>query len=285
MAKFKINKFNIPTKFEEKIKKTSIVIDYPSNDTMEITFNNKDEQEIIKDLLKEVYVDTIGDVKTFVDLNGQLIAASSSNNPKKLYAFSHMEFDDLMDNCGWHTHPSYGIATISIVSYNPSEYDSSHYYDGDYNNGNIGNNFNLDIDDISPFWWETKESELYDKAWDLFEDYLTTHDKIYLNKSNAYFNYFRTRNDYTPEVLHAMNCEEAFYLMQFIEEKILNNKVSDIYVHCGAGVSRSQAVVRYILDTYFNYNWTIRKNNPPQTPNVHVLSMLKRAYRLTHKDI
>lgn len=285
MAKIKINKFNIPSKFEEKFKGTSIMVDYPSSDIMEITFTNKEEQEIIKDLLKEVYVDTIGDVKTFVDLNGKLIAESTSNNPRKLYCYSHNEFDNIMDNYGWFANPPFNVATISIVSYNPSEYDSPHYYDGDYNNGYAGNNFNLDVDDIGPFWWETKENELYDKAWDLFEDYLTTHDKMYLNRSNAYFNYFRTLNDYTPQVLHVMNCEEAFYLMQYIEEKILNNKVSEIYVHCGAGVSRSQAVVRYILDTYYEYNWVIRKTNPPQTPNVHILSMLKRAYRLTHKDL
>ena len=46
------------------------------------------------------------------------------------------------------------------------------------------------------------------------------------------------------------------------------------------GVSRSQGVVRYILDTYGDeYDIKTNPNNPCLTPNIHVVLMLKRAFR------
>lgn len=50
----------------------------------------------------------------------------------------------------------------------------------------------------------------------------------------------------------------------------------DFMVHCRAGKSRSQAVVRYITDTYDGYDET-NPDNPCQFPNIHTLNKLKKA--------
>ena len=67
--------------------------------------------------------------------------------------------------------------------------------------------------------------------------------------------------------------------MRKLAEFIENNINSDFYVHCEAGYSRSQGVVRYILDVYGEENFETRRCNPCRTPNLFVTAMLKRAYR------
>lgn len=82
--------------------------------------------------------------------------------------------------------------------------------------------------------------------------------------------------DYTLEGwigVKGMSDEQAQELLEFIE----NNVGKHFYVHCSAGVSRSQAVCRFIVDTYDEYcEESLRKDNPCLYPNVHVLSLLRR---------
>ena len=67
---------------------------------------------------------------------------------------------------------------------------------------------------------------------------------------------------------------DAERVVKFIEER----KDKNFMIHCSAGQSRSQAVVRYILDTYGGEDrWEINKDNPPTTPNYFVLGKLKQA--------
>lgn len=70
---------------------------------------------------------------------------------------------------------------------------------------------------------------------------------------------------------------QAEDLVRFIDQEIKSGR--DIYVHCLAGKSRSQGVVKYILDTY-GRDLEIETNpqNPCITPNLHVSSKLMRAY-------
>ena len=66
-------------------------------------------------------------------------------------------------------------------------------------------------------------------------------------------------------------------------EFIKSNLGKDFWIHCRAGASRSQGVVRFILDTYGNlYDWQTRKSNPCVTPNYFVTGKLKR---LAYEDI
>jgi protein tyrosine phosphatase len=83
-------------------------------------------------------------------------------------------------------------------------------------------------------------------------------------------------------MLHILDYEEAFKLVKWIDERIKQDEI--IYIHCAAGVSRSQAIVRYILDTYFDHQWKTRKENPPICPNIHVVRMLKRMFLYHEKE-
>ena len=59
-----------------------------------------------------------------------------------------------------------------------------------------------------------------------------------------------------------------------------------MYIHCAVGASRSQGVVRYIVDTYGDeFDIKLNPNNPNNTYNPHVVMMLKRAYRKLYNDM
>ena len=71
---------------------------------------------------------------------------------------------------------------------------------------------------------------------------------------------------------------QAKEAVKFIE----NNIDKDFYIHCRAGKSRSQAFARYILDTYGESLW--ETNIKVETPNIYVLTALKRAYKDVYGD-
>ena len=203
------------------------------------------------------------------------------NKPiKNILCYSHYDFDNIMKNNGWGPWDNLptGISAISICS--PNEGDlAEHYFKYDFYNCTRADEklkgshiFNLDIDDSSPFWFENHESECYDEALELYLD-----NKV--KRSNAYFNhmYISGQDKEWVDMLHVLDYEEAFKLADFIHKRI---KLDDtIYVHCAVGASRSQGVVRYIVDTYkYDYDIRLNPNNPNDTYNPHVLMMLKRAY-------
>ena len=77
---------------------------------------------------------------------------------------------------------------------------------------------------------------------------------------------------------HGINIDQAVRAVKFIRD----NLGKDFYIHCRAGHSRSQAFVRYILDTYDGiYDFLIRPENPPINYNQFVLSELRMGARLT----
>ena len=198
------------------------------------------------------------------------------NKPiRNILCYSHEQFNRIMALKDWDYEPGENVSCISICS--PNEVDlAEHWFKNDWHTRGENYNpqvFNLDIDDISPFWFKNHESECYDDALDL-----------YLNKqvkrSNAYFNhiYISGPNKEFVDNLHAFDYEEAFELASWIDWEIKHRKT--IYIHCAVGASRSQGVVRYIVDTYGNeYDIKLNPNNPNNTYNPHVLMMLKRAYR------
>ena len=71
----------------------------------------------------------------------------------------------------------------------------------------------------------------------------------------------------------SMTAEQAEQIVDFINRNIGKN----FYIHCSAGKSRSQGVVRYMLDVYPDIEWETRQDNPCITPNYHVVCMLKRV--------
>lgn len=179
---------------------------------------------------------------------------------RKLYCYSYQEFTDMMDKLGWKEKPYKGFSTISITSKLDDE--PEHYF-----NDNVENNINLDFNDVSPtMWWGT--ADYYDEAFTAYQD-----DE---NLENSYFDFISDMFDVKVNI-HAMNYKEAVRLCKFIDKNIKAG--NNIYIHCSAGASRSQGVVRYILDTYPEIDWKIREGNPCLTPNYHVVRMLKRANR------
>ena len=194
---------------------------------------------------------------------------------RNILCYSHIAFNKIMENNKWIDKLPLGVSAISICS--PNEVDlAEHWFKNDYNT--LGNDhnprvFNLDIDDLSPFWFENHESECYDTALDLYNN-----EKI--KQSNAYFShlYISSENKERVDVVHALDYEESFKLVRWIDCRIKYDKT--IYIHCAVGASRSQGVVRFIVDTYGNeYDIRLNPDNPNNTYNPHVVMMLKRAYR------
>lgn len=194
---------------------------------------------------------------------------------KNILCYSHYDFDKIMKENNWIDKLPEKISAVSICS--PNEVDlAEHWFKNDYHSNNEDFNprvFNLDIDDISPFWFENHENDCYDKSLELFNEGKT-------KQSNMYFShiYINGQNKEFVDTLHSLDYEEAFDLCEWINWRIKHDDT--IYIHCAIGASRSQGVVRYIVDTYKNeFDIRLNPNNPNNTYNPHVVMMLKRAYR------
>lgn len=187
------------------------------------------------------------------------------NVTKNILCYSHIDFNNIMKRNEWYYKPGVNTSAISICSTNDELGDSTiHWFEDDCHD-TVESVFNLDIDDIGPYWFTDTNIDFYDMT---FELYINGN----INESNSYFDY--------DDKYHILNWEEAFDLVKWIDNRI-NNFDNTIYIHCAAGVSRSQGVVRYIIDTYSDqFNIVTNRNNPCITPNLHVTRMLKRAYWL-----
>lgn len=118
--------------------------------------------------------------------------------------------------------------------------------------------------------------EWYKKYKDPLESYnlLPPSEKVLNLKFDDIAQDSITRDGYN--ILGLQN-SQAENIVRFIDRAVRDGQ--DIIVHCLAGKSRSQGVVRYILDVY-GRDLDIETNplNPCITPNIHVTSKLIRAY-------
>lgn len=143
------------------------------------------------------------------------------------------------------------VAIISIGA--PWNEDEDHWFKK--TNDNV---LNIDFDDVSPeMWWNG--NDYYDEAQNS-------------DDQDKYFNYTKSFGDIKYD-LRSFNYNHARTIVKFIED----HKDFNFFIHCSAGVSRSQGVVRYVMDTYGDFE--ANPDNPCVAPNVHVTRMLKRAYR------
>lgn len=80
--------------------------------------------------------------------------------------------------------------------------------------------------------------------------------------------------EYDGFTFYGLDMNDAKRAVEFITRNI----DKDIYINCRAGKSRSQAFVRFVLDCFPDRDNEINLNNPPSTPNIDVLTKLKRVY-------
>ena len=107
--------------------------------------------------------------------------------------------------------------------------------------------------------------------------YQGKHDENYFYDANNVLNLdfddideeVRNCGDYTA---YNINKRQVIRACEFIDKHI----DCDFYIHCNAGMSRSQAFVKYIQDCYPDREWETRKENPCRFPNMYTCNMLKR---------
>lgn len=169
----------------------------------------------------------------------------------KLWCVGFNEFEKLAKRNGWHLEVPSNIAIISINNGKDAGTDTEYHICED-----DVNVLNLNFDDVDPM------------ALGLSDD---TETYTYENKYAP--NTFTTIEFFTNDM--------AKRAVKFIEDVIENNKLDgvDFYIHCSAGISRSQAFVKYIKNVYDFMDWETNPNNPCLHPNGFVFQKLMQAYR------
>lgn len=169
----------------------------------------------------------------------------------KLWCVGFNEFEKLAKRNGWYLEVPSNIAIISINNGKDAGADSEYHICED-----DVNVLNLNFDDVDPM------------ALGLSDDTETyTYENGYANGT------FTTIEFFTNDM--------AKCAVKFIEDVIENNKLDgvDFYIHCSAGISRSQAFVKYIKNVYDFMDWETNPNNPCLHPNGFVFQKLMQAYR------
>jgi hypothetical protein len=168
----------------------------------------------------------------------------------KLWCVGFNEFEKLAKYNGWHLEVPSNIAIISINNGKDAGTDDEYHVCKDTDNV-----LNLNFDDIDPM------------ALDLSDD---TETYTYIQKYNG-----------KETTIEFFTNDMAKHAVKFIEDIIENNKLDgvDFYIHCSAGVSRSQAFVKYIKNVYDFIDWETNPNNPCMHPNGFVFQKLMQAYR------
>lgn len=111
------------------------------------------------------------------------------------------------------------------------------------------NVMNLDFDDIGGY-----------RAWEAITDFKWTDVEKELYKD-----------------IYGMSEEQGKFLFEFLDHFVGKN----VMVHCSAGLSRSQGVVRFLLDMYPDVYTDKDTNpmNPCMVPNLYVTALLKVEWR------
>lgn len=186
---------------------------------------------------------------------------------KKLLCYSKDEFERVMSRNCWSnkTLPD-DVAIISIGE--PDDYSSKgHLFDDNHENVLNIDFYDIDLMDFYTLIAHQKDGKHTSVHSSYERSYAESHD----DDTN------------TTRVYECFNHKQAAQIIEFIEKNI----GKDFYVHCYAGLSRSQAVVMFIL-THFNkyYDYTcLNKHNLPKIPNQWVLDCLNNVYIENQKEI
>lgn len=74
--------------------------------------------------------------------------------------------------------------------------------------------------------------------------------------------------------------EQADSLIEFLQDIVRSTDLKDLYIHCGAGISRSGAIALFCCRNFGIDEEEFSKDNPVIQPNKHVLDTLNERYRL-----
>ena len=163
----------------------------------------------------------------------------------KLWCVSFNEFEKMAKKHGWDKYIPSDIAIISINNSIHCGVEDEYHICSDSDNV-----LNLDFDDIDP------------SALGLSDD----------TETYTFENKYRPGTYTTVDFFNSIMAKKS---VEFIEY----NKNKNFYIHCSAGISRSQAFVKYINNTYFDTGWETNPNNPCKFPNGFVYSKLMEANR------
>ena len=170
------------------------------------------------------------------------------NTQQKLWCESFLGFKYIAHKMEWDKYVPKDIAVISINNSNNSDIIEEYHICKD-----APNVLNLEFDDSDPV------------AFGLSENSITyTYENIYEPGTYTTVNFF--------------TIEMAKKCVKFIEE----NKDKHFFIHCSAGMSRSQAFVKYIYNVYYENKFYTNPNNPCMHPNGYVFQKLMQAYRSSH---
>ena len=159
----------------------------------------------------------------------------------KLWCTSFIQFKQIAYKNEWDEIVPDDIAIISICN--------NQEFEGEYHIcRNAENVLNLDFDDVDPVALGLPET---------IENYT--------------YKSFDDREIHLQFFTNAM-AEKA---VEFIEK----NKDKNFYIHCSAGISRSQAFVKFIKNVYCDKDWETNPNNPCEFPNGFVYSKLMQTLR------
>lgn len=117
-------------------------------------------------------------------------------------------------------------------------------------------------------------------SWECQKYYLGEEETHYFSQSSptvlnlAFDDIPRDQLVWKGHVFYGLSEEQAEEIVKFVRA----NLGKDFWIHCRAGQSRSQGIVRYILDCYPDIVWKTRPDNPCTTPNIDVVAKLKRIY-------
>ena len=165
------------------------------------------------------------------------------NTQQKLWCESFLGFKYIAYKMEWDEVVPNDIAVISINNSENCDVIDEYHICKD-----APNVLNLDFDDIDP---------------------------MHLDLDNNLDKFTYKRNNKINTVYFFTN-SMAEKSIEFIER----NKDKHFFIHCSAGISRSQAFVRFIENTYYNKKFELNPLNPCRYPNGHVYSKLCEAYRI-----
>lgn len=168
-----------------------------------------------------------------------------NSSKQTLWCENFLGFKNIVNEMGWNQEVPNDIAIISINNSNNDDVINEYHICKD-----APNVLNLDFDDIDPI-----------------AQGLPANSISYTYENLHQLGTYTTVEFFTREM--AVKC------VKFIED----NKDKHFFIHCSAGISRSQAFVKYIKNVYYDNEFYTNPNNPCMHPNGYVFQKLMEAYR------